>query len=88
MITASNRSYSPGIIVSRKNHYLLMDSHVVVGVCSNLDEARMCAKQYALEYHAGEIEGEDVYVYNDYDGKHIIWIEPVKRIRMSHSLGK
>lgn len=88
MIKNSKRSYSSdGIKKSRKDYYLVMVDHHAEGVCTSFEVAQACAKCYANKYKAGEIEGEDVYIYEDSSGKHLISIERIKRIRMPYNLG-
>ena len=87
MITNSRRSYkSESIKESRKDYYLIIDNHRPIGVCTSFEIAQACAKCFAKEHSAKEIDGNDVYIYEDESGKHLISIETVKRIRMPYNL--
>ena len=87
MIENSKRSYDPDAIkVSRKDYYLLVVDFQPVGICTQFEIAQACAKCYAKKYNASEIEGEDVYIYEDENGKHLISIRKIKRIRMPYNL--
>lgn len=57
-----------------------------MGVCTSFETAQACAKCYAEKYKAKEIGDDDVYIYEDSDGKHLISIERIKRIRMPYNL--
>ena len=87
MITNTRRSYDPlAIKKSRKNYYLLVVDHKPEGICTSFETAQACAKCYAEKYNAKEIDGDDIYIYEDEYGRHLISIEPIKRIRMPYSL--
>lgn len=87
MIKNAQRSYAPDAIVrSRKEYYLLVIDHKPEGVCTSFEIAQACAKCFAEKYNAKEIDGNDVYIYEDESGKHLISIERIKRIRMPYSL--
>ena len=87
MIENTKRSYdSDSIKRSRKDYYLVVIDHKTQGVCTSFEVAQACAKCYAQKYNAREIDSNDVYMYEDSDGNHLIYIERVKRIRMPYSL--
>lgn len=87
MITNSRRTYeSDSIKKSRKDYYLLIVDHKPEGICTSFEVAQACAKCYAEKYGAKEIDGDDVYIYEDSSGKHLITIEQIKRIRMPYGL--
>lgn len=87
MITNTNRSYdSEAIIHSRKEYYLLIVDHRPQGVCTSFEIAQACAKCFAKKYNAKEIDGNDVYIFEDESGKHLIAIERIRRIRMPYNL--
>lgn len=89
MITNTNRSYDPkGIHYSRKEYYLLVIDHKPEGICTSFETAQACAKCFAEKYNAKEIGTDDVYIYEDGSGKHLITIERIKRIRMPYNLDK
>ena len=73
---------------SRKDYYLLIVDHRPEGVCTSFEVAQACAKCFAEEHNAREIGDDDVYIYEDSSGKHLISIEKVKRIRMPYNLGE
>lgn len=87
MITSTKRNYdSENIKRSQKDYYLLIVDHKPEGVCTSFEIAQACAKCFAQKYNAKEIDGNDVYMYEDQNGKHLISIEPIKRIRMPYNL--
>lgn len=87
MIENAKRNYDSGSIKrSRKSYYLLVIDHKPEGICTNFEVAQACAKCFAKEYNAKEIDGDDVYIYEDETGRHLISIEPIKRIRMPYNL--
>lgn len=87
MITNAKRNYdSETICKSRKEYYLLIIDHKPEGICTSFENAQACAKCFAEKYGAKEIDGNDVYMYEDQNGKHLISIEPIKRIRMPYNL--
>ena len=87
MITNSRRSYkSESIKESRKDYYLIIDNHRPMGVCTSFEIAQACAKCFAEKHNAKEVDGNDVYIYEDESGRHLISIETIKRIRMPYSL--
>jgi len=87
MITNPQRSYdSDSIKRSRKNYYLIVVDHKPEGICTSFEVAQACAKCFAERYGAKEIDGNDVYLYEDSSGKHLISIETVKRLRMPYNL--
>ena len=86
MIENSKKSYDPDTIkASRKDYYLLVVDHKPMGICTRFETAQACAKCYAKKYDAREIDGDDVYIFEDEYGKHLITIESIKRIRMPYS---
>jgi len=86
MIENSRKSYDSDYIKeSRKDYYLLVVDHKPMGICTKFETAQACAKCYAKKYKAREIDGDDVYIFEDGDGKHLISIETIKRIRMPYS---
>lgn len=87
MIENSSRSYDPGVIKSsKKDYYLLIVDHKPEGICTSFENAQACAKCFAKKHNAKEIDGDDVYLYEDSSGKHLIYIERIKRIRMPYNL--
>lgn len=87
MIENTKRSYdSDSIKQSRKDYYLLIIDHKPKGICTSFEIAQACAKCFAKKYKAKEIDGDDVYIYEDSSGKHLISIETIKRIRMPYNL--
>lgn len=87
MITSTKRNYdSENIKRSQKDYYLLIVGHKPGGICTSFEIAQACAKCFAQKYNAKEIDGNDVYMYEDQNGKHLISIEPIKRIRMPYNL--
>lgn len=85
MIENTKRSYNSGSIKrSRKEYYLLMVDHKPEGICTSFETAQACAKCFAEKYKAREIDGNDVYIYEDAFGKHLISIERIKRLRMPY----
>lgn len=87
MIENTKRNYkSESIKKSRKEYYLLIVDHKPEGICTSFEVAQACAKCFAQKYNAKEIDGDDVYLYEDKDGKHLICIERIKRIRMPYGL--
>lgn len=86
MIENAKRSYSSEAIKkSRKDYYLLIVDHKPEGICTSFEIAQACAKCFAEKYNAKEIDGNDVYIYEDSNGRHLISIERVKRIRMPYN---
>ena len=89
MITSTKRNYdSDGIKKSSKLYYLLVVDHKPEGICTSFEMAQACAKCYARKYGAKEIDGNDVYIYEDSSGKHLISIEVIKRIRMPYNINE
>lgn len=87
MITSTKRNYdSENIKRSQKDYYLLIVDHKPEGICTSFEIAQACAKCFAQKYNAKEIDGNDVYMYEDQNGKHLISIEPINRIRMPYNL--
>lgn len=87
MITSSKRNYDVlSIKESRKVYYLLVVDHKPQGICTSFEVAQACAKCYAEKYNAKEIDGNDVYIFEDESGKHLISIEEIKRLRMPYNL--
>ena len=87
MITNTQRSYdSDSIKRSRKDYYLIVVDHKPEGICTSFEVAQACAKCFAEKYGAKEIDDNDVYIYSDASGKHLISIETIKRIRMPYNL--
>lgn len=87
MITNTKRSYdSEAIKKSHKDYYLLIVDHKPEGICTSFETAQACAKCFAKKKGAKEIDGDDVYIYEDEYGKHLISIETIKRIRMPYNL--
>lgn len=87
MITSSKRNYDVlSIKESRKVYYLLVVDHKPQGICTSFEVAQACAKCYAKKYNAKEIDGNDVYIFEDESGKHLISIEEIKRLRMPYNL--
>lgn len=87
MIKNTKRSYnSDSIKRSRKNYYLIVIDHRPEGICTSFEIAQACARCYAEKYGAKEIDDNDVYIYEDDYGKHLISIELIKRIRMPYNL--
>ena len=87
MIENCRRTYdSDSIKKSRKDYYLLVVDHKPMGICTTFETAQAYAKCYAVKYSAKEIDGNDVYMYEDSEGKHLISIERIKRIRMPYEL--
>ena len=87
MITNTKRSYnSETIKKSRKDYYMVVIDHKVQGICTSFEVAQACAKCYAKKYGAKEIDANDVYLYEDENGRHLIYIELTKRIRMPYNL--
>ena len=87
MITNTKQSYdSESIKMSRKDYYLIIVDHKPEGICTRFETAQACAKCFAKKYNAKEIDGDDVYIYEDSSGKHLITIESIKRIRMPYNL--
>lgn len=85
MIENSKKNYDSDLIkASRKDYYLLVVDHRPMGICTRLETAQACAKCYAKKYGAREIDGDDVYIFEDESGKHLISIESIKRIRMPY----
>lgn len=89
MITSSKRNYDVlSIKESRKVYYLLVVDHKPQGICTSFEVAQACAKCYAEKYGAKEIDGNDVYIFEDESGKHLISIEEIKRLRMPYNLNE
>jgi len=89
MITNTRRTYDPDLLKkSQKMYYLLVIDHKALGVCTSLEIAQACAKCYAEKYNAKEIDQDDVYIFEDKGGKHLITIEVVRRIRMPYNIDK
>lgn len=87
MITNTKRTYDAASIKeSRKVYYLLVVDHKPQGICTSFEVAQACAKCYAEKYNAKEIDGNDVYIFEDESGKHLISIEEIKRLRMPYNL--
>lgn len=87
MIENTQRSYdSDSIKRSRKVYYLIVIDHKPEGICTGFETAQACAKCFVKKYKAKEIDGNDVYIYEDEAGKHLISIEQIHRIRMPYSL--
>ena len=87
MIDNTRRSYdAESIKESRKEYFLVIVDHKAKGVCTSFEVAQACAKSYAKKYNAKEIDGDDVYIYRDESGQHLISIEKVKRIRMKYNI--
>ena len=87
MIKNTKRSYdSDSIKRSKKDYYLLIVDHKPEGICTSFEVAQACAKCYAEKYKAHEVDEDDVYIYEDSSGKHLISIEKIKRIRMPYNL--
>lgn len=87
MINNTNRSYnSASIKKSRKDYYLIIVDSKPEGVCTSFEIAQACAKCFAQKFNAREIDSNDVYIYEDSFGKHLIYIQTIKRIRMPYSL--
>lgn len=87
MITNARRTYDPNEIKkSRKDYFLLIVDHKPEGVCTSFEVAQACAKCFAEKYKAKEIDSNDVYIYEDESGRHLISIERIKRIRMPYNL--
>ena len=87
MIENAKRNYDSGSIKqSRKDYYLLVVDHKPEGICTSFEVAQACAKCYAKKHNAKEIDGDDVYIYEDSSGRHLISIEKIKRIRMPYNL--
>lgn len=87
MITNTKRTYdAESIKESRKVYYLLVVDHQPKGICTSFEVAQACAKCYAEKYNAKEIDGNDVYIFEDESGKHLISIEEIKRLRMPYNL--
>ena len=89
MIENAQRSYdSDSIKRSRKDYYLIVVDHKPEGICTSFETAQACTKCFVKKYGAKEIEGNDVYIYQDSSGKHLISIEKIKRIRMPYNLNE
>ena len=87
MIKNTKRSYdSDSIKRSKKDYYLLIVDHKPEGMCTSFEIAQACAKCYAEKHNAREVDEDDVYIYEDSSGKHLISIEKIKRIRMPYNL--
>ena len=87
MITNTRRSYdSDSIKRSKKDYYLIVVDRRPEGICTSFENAQACAKCFAKIYNAKEIDSDDIYLYEDESGKHLITIEPIKRIRMPYNL--
>lgn len=87
MIRNTKRSYNPDSIKSsRKMYYMVIVDHKPEGICTSFETAQACARCYAKKYSAKEIDGNDVYIYEDSYGKHLILIETIRRIRMPYNL--
>lgn len=87
MIRNTKRSYNPDSIqTSRKMYYMVIVDHKPEGICTSFETAQACARCYAKKYNAKEIDGNDVYIYEDGYGKHLISIETIRRIRMPYNL--
>jgi len=87
MISNTRRNYSSETIKeSRKDYFMVIVNHQPKGICTSFEVAQACAKCYAKQFDAKEIDGNDVYVYEDSDGRHLISIEKIKRIRMPYNL--
>lgn len=87
MIGNTKRSYdSDSIKRSKKDYYLLIVDHKPEGICTSFEVAQACAKCYAEKHKAREVDEDDVYIYEDSSGKHLISIEKIKRIRMPYNL--
>lgn len=87
MIKNTKRSYdSDSIKRSKKDYYLLIVDHKPEGICTSFEVAQACAKCYAEKHKAREVDEDDVYIYEDSSGKHLISIEKIKRIRMPYNL--
>ena len=87
MIKNTKRSYdSDSIKRSKKDYYLLIVDHKPEGMCTSFEIAQACAKCYAKKHNAREVDEDDVYIYEDSSGKHLISIEKIKRIRMPYNL--
>lgn len=89
MITNTQRTYDANLIKrSRKDYYMVIIDHKPEGICTSFEVAQACAKCFAKKHDAKEIDNDDVYLYEDKDGKHLIYIEKIKRIRMPYELDK
>lgn len=87
MITNTRRTYDPNEIKkSRKDYFMLIVDHKPEGVCTSFEVAQACAKCFAEKHKAKEIDSNDVYIYEDESGRHLISIERIKRIRMPYNL--
>lgn len=87
MIENTRRNYdADSIKESRKEYFLVIVDHKAQGVCTSFETAQACAKSFAKKHNAKEIDGNDVYIYEDEIGQHLISIEIVKRIRMRYNL--
>lgn len=87
MITNTRRTYDTNEIKKgRKDYFLLIVDHKPEGVCTSFEVAQACAKCFAEKHKAKEIDSNDVYIYEDKDGRHLISIERIKRIRMPYNL--
>ena len=87
MIKNAKRNYNPDSIrSSRKMYYMVIVDHKPKGICTSFEIAQACVKCYAQKYSAKEIGKEDVYIYEDDYGKHLIYIETIRRIRMPYNL--
>ena len=87
MISNTRRTYdSKTIKESRKDYFMVIVNHQPKGICTSFETAQACAKCYAKQNGAKEIDGNDVYIYEDSDGRHLISIEKIKRIWMPYNL--
>ena len=86
MVSNVNKSYDAGSIKkSRKDYYLLVVGHKPEGISTRLETAQACARNFAEKYKAQKISGDNVYLYRDADGEHLIYLEKIKRISMSYN---
>lgn len=87
MIKNTRRNYRVDLVKkSKKDYYLITVDHKPEGICTTFETAQACAKCFAEQLNAKEIDGDDVYIYEDSNGKHLISIETIKRIRMPYNL--
>lgn len=87
MIENTKRSYdSDSVKRSKRVYYLIIINHKVEGLCTTFEMAQAVAKCFAKKHRAKEVDGNDVYIYEDESGKHLISIEAIHRLRMPYSL--
>lgn len=81
MISGNKKSFkSDEIRIGRRGYYLLIKDNNPIGICLDMEDARKYLNKY-IEKGAKELD-EDICVYTDTSGKHIVSIKTVNRIKI------